>query len=137
MTRPEWMPTEAAGVDVLPAGQWWDAVRLPLGRGMDLVAAMGTSSGQAPAIRNLVTITLTWLVPVGSAAGWPGWPGWPGWVEIVTTGRRLAVPAAELVHEPWDGGPAVSWHSRPAGDALTDVSVLQAAVDRQMRGLIP
>ncbi|WP_062208020.1 hypothetical protein [Streptomyces sp. NBRC 109706] len=123
---PEWMPSEAAGAAVLETGRWWDAVRQRDLEGLVTVEALRR---RGPVIRNQVNGTFAWLIPIGAADGW----SLPDHTEVLSGGRRLAVPAASLVHTAWTGGlgvagPATSWYVRPEGDCLTDPDALHRAL---------
>ncbi|KAB8167073.1 hypothetical protein FH609_011775 [Streptomyces sp. 3MP-14] len=131
---PAWMPSALQGATVLPAGVHWDAVRLPLGRGMPVVDVLPTT----PVIRNQATMpagSLAWLIPVGSADTWPDLRQ----VDVLRgtrAGRRLTVPAATEVWTRWDGGPATSWRIPPRGQPLADPAALLAALDRVLGGAL-
>ncbi|KAB8162908.1 hypothetical protein FH609_004055 [Streptomyces sp. 3MP-14] len=126
VTAPAWMPSTAEGAAVLPAGVHWDAARVPLGLGMDLVAAMERPQ---PVIRNQANVTVAWLIPKGAAGDWPDLRH----VDVLRAARaarRLTVPAATEVWERWDGGPATSWRIAPRPGPLADPDVLLDALSR-------
>ncbi|WP_260463564.1 hypothetical protein [Streptomyces sp. TRM72054] len=55
-------------VRIVAAGGWWDAVRVPLGLGIDALRHLGDETGAV--IRDGFGERLYWLIPPGSAADW-------------------------------------------------------------------
>lgn len=103
-------------------GDAWDAVRASDEIGIRALAALGERSGSV--IGDAFTRSLYWLVPVGSAAGWP----LPG-VQILSATppgviRFVEVPPAGIVR-----GPGPHWLVPYRHDAyLTEARALHTAL---------
>ncbi len=65
---PWWMQPGSVEVRTVAAGGWWDAVRVPLGLGIDALRHLGDETGAV--IRDGFGERLYWLIPPGSAADW-------------------------------------------------------------------
>jgi hypothetical protein len=94
---PRWMPSHCPEVSVLPAGVWWDAVRVSLAVGTPALDTLGEESGAV--IRDGYGGILYWLVPPGDAAGWQ-----LEGVQVLGRGSHVAVPP---VHRA--SGPGLYW----------------------------
>lgn len=79
-----------------PAGQWWDAVRVPRNLGESVLAALGPDCGAV--IEDPGGALLYWLVPPGEAAGWQTRPGSGVYVHGAAT--HLAVPGPQRTAGP-------------------------------------
>ncbi|MFK4145178.1 hypothetical protein [Streptomyces sp. NPDC004065] len=111
------MPAHGVEVRTLAAGDWWDAVRVPLGPGLRALRHLGDATGAV--IRDGYGGILYWLVPRGDAAGWrlPR-------VTVLGPGSYVAVPPPHRT-----AGPGLYWQV-PAtrGRELTAAPVLHAAL---------
>ncbi|GAA3786137.1 hypothetical protein GCM10023083_22690 [Streptomyces phyllanthi] len=91
------MPLHSTEVCILPAGTWWDAVRVPLALGVRALGMLGDGTGAV--IRDGYGSILYWLVPPGEADGWhvPE-------VQILGPGSHVAVPPPRRT-----AGPGLYW----------------------------
>ncbi|MEO3755542.1 hypothetical protein [Streptomyces sp. B6B3] len=103
---PGWMPPRGGTVI---AGRDWDGVGVALPFGAQVLVLLGGRSGPCFGARDGAVIV--WLVPVGSA------DGWPGGCRLIRGGEPLALPPPE------------QW-LRPPRRGLTDPSALRAALVR-------
>lgn len=114
---PAWLPAPAAGITTVPAGRWWNGVRVDSFDGIRALHHLRDASG--PVIEDVASRTWMWLVPVGSTAGWR-----LACVRILGSGRWVSVPPATA-------NGVLVWRVRPpaAGeDGLTDPDALHAAL---------
>ncbi|MDT0347707.1 hypothetical protein [Streptomyces litchfieldiae] len=118
---PDWLP--AGGVELLPCGRWFDAVRLPCFVGARVVSRLGDACG--PVVQDQVAEMLSWLVRPGAAVGWE--ERVPG-VAVLGEGRSLAVPPAS-----WRCGPSTRWLRPARGGCLTDPYALYGALRHVLR----
>ncbi|MFC8898203.1 hypothetical protein [Streptomyces cinereoruber] len=102
-----------------PAGQAWDAVRVPRGIGLLALEALGARSGAVIEDDR----ALYWLVPPGSAAGWDITN-----TTVLGTGAKVLVPPARRT-----AGPGPFWRVCPGEAWLTDTDALRAAVEDAYR----
>jgi hypothetical protein len=99
---PRWMPTRHAEVQTLAAGDWWDAVRVPLGLGVHALRHLEDETGAV--IRDGYGGILYWLIPPGSAAH----RQLPQ-VTVLGPGCHVAVPPLHRTT-----GPGLYWQVPPA-----------------------
>ncbi|MGW0826049.1 hypothetical protein [Streptomyces sp. NPDC002845] len=114
---PRWMSSHGPSVRTLPAGRWWDAVRVPLVLGDQALERLGGESGAV--IKDGYGGILYWLVPPGDAAGWcvPE-------VHVLGPGSHVAVPPLYRTT-----GPGLYWYVPPArGREWTRPALLHAAL---------
>ncbi|KRV48887.1 hypothetical protein AQ490_22975 [Wenjunlia vitaminophila] len=112
-----WTPPFGLGIHLQPAGEWWDAVKVPAGTARDVLDWLGARSGAV--IDDDRQRAWYWLVPLGTAAQWlvPGTrPCGPGtFVGVPGTLQTL--------------GPGPHWRVTMAPDRfLTDPDALRAAL---------
>ncbi|MEV8593378.1 hypothetical protein ACIHFC_14075 [Streptomyces sp. NPDC052013] len=107
---PWWMRGSVDEVRTLPAGQWWDAVRVPLAVGTEALRNLGSETGAV--IEDGFGGILYWLVVPGSAADWrlPR-------VRVLGRGSHVAVPPPHRVD-----GPGLHWRVPPAHGRDTTVA---------------
>jgi hypothetical protein len=117
-SSPVWLPPDERGVLGVPAGRWWDAVRVSSFDGVRAIGRLQARSG--PVIEDQADGVLYWLVAPGSAERW----NLPG-VDVLGAGRTLRIPPAEWTQ---GRGPAVRWLIPPHGDCLTDPDRLRDAL---------
>ncbi|MFI7413120.1 hypothetical protein ACIBU0_31050 [Streptomyces sp. NPDC049627] len=104
-------------VRMVPAGGWWDAVRVPLGPGNDVLRHLGDETGAV--IRDGFGGRLYWLVPPGSAADW----NLPQ-VRVLGRGSHVAIPPLHRVSTP-----GLCWQIPPSRDhEWTNTPRLHAAL---------
>ncbi|NGO14323.1 hypothetical protein G5C60_43715 [Streptomyces sp. HC44] len=77
----------------MPAGEWWDAVRVPLALGVRTLEELGNATGAV--IEDSYGTTLYWLIPPGSATDWNVPPA-----QILGSGCHLAVPPPHRTRAP-------------------------------------
>ncbi|GAA2055722.1 hypothetical protein GCM10009757_32900 [Streptomyces cheonanensis] len=106
------MPLPGEGIRLVPCGRWWDAVQVPRLRWRDL-AEEAPGNG---VLEDRSDDVLTWLLPVGAAAGWGR-----GGVRVLGRGYHLPMPPGE-----WRTGWWLTWRTPPRGTGLTDPAVLRA-----------
>jgi hypothetical protein len=111
-----WLLLTGAGLCVLPAGRWWDAVRVDADRAQNALLWLGDCSGAV--IIDPRAHAWYWLTPVASA----------DWDEphtrALSHGSWVGVPPHYRVH-----GPGVHWHVPPAaGRCLTSAALLRRAL---------
>lgn len=119
---PGWMRGSGGEVRTLPAGQWWDAIRVPVALGSVALKNLGSETGAV--IEDGFGGILYWLVVPGSAACWrlPR-------VQVLGRGSHVAVPPLHRV-----GGPGLYWRVLPAHGRDTTVAPrLHAALLRSTR----
>lgn len=109
----------AHGTDVclVPAGRWWDAVKVPAVLGEAVLTLLAHDTGAV--VEDPFGAHLYWLVPPGSAADWrlPD-------VTVLGVACYVAVPPGHRV-----GGLGVRWRVPCApGQTLTDPARLHAAL---------
>ncbi|WP_406168329.1 hypothetical protein [Streptomyces sp. NBC_00996] len=115
----EWMPVGRT-VSLRPAGQWWDAVRVP--REIALVALGGLSRNTGAVIEDPGGGTLYWLVPAGQAADWQMPEG--ARIAVLSEAAHLAVPGPQRTAGP-------HWRIPPTrSNALMDPGQLHDALAR-------
>jgi hypothetical protein len=126
---PHTHPMRAVGIQLMPAGRDWDAVRVPRSIGIVAHEAMG---GASRAVICDSGSQLYWLVPPGTAAGWS-----VRGTAALGTSTYVVIPPTVLTTGPgdhWERSPG------PAG-YLTDPHVLrealQAAVDAALGPRVP
>lgn len=118
-----WVPPHHNAVSLLPAGRWWDAVRVRRELADAVLTALGPRSGAV--IEDSPGGLLYWLVEPGSATRWPELPG----VRVRGRDGFIGVPAQHKV-----SGSGVSWRVPLApGRYLTDPAALLAALTEAAR----
>lgn len=111
------MPTGRT-VSMCPAGQWWDAVRVPRRIALDVLGLLGTDTGAV--IEDPLSGQLYWLVPPGMADTWRFRPG--AQVRVLGQAMHLAVPGPQRTAGP-------HWRIPPTPSrCLTEPEALQAAL---------
>ncbi|MFJ8646337.1 hypothetical protein ACIRNI_09445 [Streptomyces sp. NPDC093546] len=114
-----WTPPQGPDVTLLPAGRWWDAVRVPSSLGSRVLARLGENSGAV--IEDGFGAILYWLVWPGAADEWvllqPS-------VSICGATTYVAVPPVTYTE-----GPGLRW-ATPLSPTryLTDPELLRAAL---------
>lgn len=114
-----WLPVGHT-VSLRPAGQWWDAVRVPRAVALEALGRLGARSGAV--IEDPGGGLLYWLIPAGRADGWR----MPEQARIRVLGERssLAVPGPQRTSGP-------HWRIPPTRrNALTDPARLHDALAR-------
>ncbi|WP_037866231.1 hypothetical protein [Streptomyces sp. NRRL S-1868] len=81
---------------LLPAGQWWDAVRVPIYLGKDVLRRLGSTSGAV--IRDPYGCRLYWLIKPGSAREWT-FPEFAA-VQVLSTASWVTVPPRTRLRPP-------------------------------------
>ncbi|MFI7242777.1 hypothetical protein [Streptomyces qinglanensis] len=116
-----WWPLPK-GLDavLLPAGEWWDAVRVPAYLGEGVLTRLGSASGAV--IRDPYGSRLYWLVEPESAQGWSFCEF--AAVQVLGEASWVTVPPSSRLHPP---GPHWAVPCTPAG-SLTPTAALQAAL---------
>ena len=117
-SAPRWMRPYSDEVRTLPAGRWWDAVRVPLAPGLRTLESLGDDTGAV--IRDGFGDVLYWLVLPNSAADW----SLPQ-VQVLGPGCHVAVPPLHRT-----SGPGLVWQValRSAGREWTRPERLHAAL---------
>ena len=115
-STPIWLPTGHA-TQTVPAGRWFDAVRVSSFDGIRAITRLQERSG--PVLEDQVDGVMTWLVPTGSTATWD----LPG-VDLLSAGRVLTVPPASQIEGMfrWLIPPP------PEGDCITTPEALRQAL---------
>ncbi|WP_202918131.1 hypothetical protein [Streptomyces cavernae] len=114
---PRWMRALGPDVRALPAGRWWDAVRVPLDVGTAVLQRLGEQSGAV--IADGYGGILYWLVPPRSAGTWE----LPG-AQILGPGCHVAVPPTHRI-----SGPGLYWLVPPTRERnWTSPERLEAAL---------
>ncbi|MFI2636261.1 hypothetical protein ACH5A2_38750 [Streptomyces collinus] len=102
---PWWMQPGSVEVRAVAAGGWWDAVRVPLDLGIDVLRHLGDETGAV--IRDGgFGGRLYWLVPPGSAADW----NLPQ-VRVLGRGSHVVIPPLHRVLSP-----GLCWQIPPSRD---------------------
>jgi hypothetical protein len=115
----DWMPT-GCSMSLLPAGKWWDAVRVPRTIALEALGRLRGDTGAV--IEDSWTSVYYWLVPAGGASTWE----MPGASRITVLGdtAHLVVPGPQSTAEP-------RWHIPPTlSRLLTDPEKLREALTR-------
>ncbi|MFF3689482.1 hypothetical protein [Streptomyces sp. NPDC002187] len=95
---PQWVQLCDREVQALPAGQWWDAVRVPLSLGVRALEYLG---GDARAvIKDDYGSILYWLIRKGSADHWQ-----LPQVQVLGQNCHVAIPPQHRT-----SGPGLHWH---------------------------
>ena len=114
---PRWMRGDGTEAQLLPAGRWWDAVRVPLDLGSQAMRRLGDETGSV--ITDGYGRLLYWLVRPGSAADWQ----LPG-VQVLGAGCHVAVPPPHRTT-----GPGPHWRVPPSrGRECTSAPALHSAL---------
>lgn len=94
---PRWMCSYSPEVRTVPAGRWWNAVRVPADLGALALKSLGDESGAV--IKDGYGGIMYWLVPPGDAAAWrlPD-------VQVLGRGSHVVVPPLRRT-----AGPGLYW----------------------------
>jgi len=115
----EWLPAGRT-VSMQPAGQWWDAVRVPRPIALEALGRLGNRSGAV--IEDQGGGILYWLVPAGQTADWQ-MPETAS-ITVLGTSSHVAVPGPQRMAGP-------HWRIPPTrSTALTDPRQLHDALAR-------
>ncbi|MGI5455190.1 hypothetical protein ACQEWB_18815 [Streptomyces sp. CA-249302] len=115
----EWMPT-GHSVSLLPAGKWWDAIKVPRAIALETLDRLRDESGAV--MEDPWSDTLYWLVPTGRATAWE----MPESSHVTVLGdtAHLVVPGPQCTVGPhWRVPPGLS-------NFLTDPEKLHDALAR-------
>ncbi|MFC9219720.1 hypothetical protein ACFT8W_02695 [Streptomyces hygroscopicus] len=127
-----WTPPPAVGIEPLPVGTWWDAVKAPANIGERAFKTLGDETG---AVIQDYHGALYWLIAVGSTTSWH-LRGVRVLTELADERTYLGVPPVS-----WTTGPGSHWRVPLGPDHyLTDVHRLRGALaeaDRAEYGLMP
>ncbi|MGQ4389772.1 hypothetical protein [Streptomyces sp. SAS_270] len=112
-----WTQPSTHQVRLMAAGEWWDAVRVPLTLGSATLRDLGDATGAV--IKDGYGDLLYWLIRPGSAADWR-----LAQVSVLGPGCHVAVPPLHRVT-----GPGLYWHVSPSRDReWTSASLLHSAL---------
>jgi len=104
-------------VRLVAAGEWWDAVRVPLALGSGALRDLGDATGAV--IDDGYGGLLYWLIRPGTAAGW----NLPQ-VNVLGSGSHVAVPPIHRLT-----GPGLHWRVPPSRDReWTSTPLLHSAL---------
>ncbi|MFJ8939337.1 hypothetical protein ACIRL0_27015 [Streptomyces sp. NPDC102365] len=118
---PKWLRPLGHEVRMLPAGQWWDAVRVPLTTGTRILEHLGPHTGAV--IEDGYGGVQYWLVPPGEAADWNLPPA-----RILGPGSHVAVPPRHRTY-----APGLHWRIPPTRTRhWTDPAHLHTALRRAL-----
>ncbi|TQK42416.1 hypothetical protein FBY35_3820 [Streptomyces sp. SLBN-118] len=98
---PRWVQLCGREVQALPAGQWWDAVRVPLSLGVRALEYLGDDVRAV--IKDDYGSMLCWLIRPGSADHWQS-----PQVQVLGQNCHMAVPPQHRTF-----GPGLHWHVPP------------------------
>lgn len=117
-----WLPPAGAGTELVPAGVWWDAVRVRLGIGERLLARLGPAAGAV--LKDPCDHRLYLLTDPGATADW-AFTSYAAEVQLLSTATWVAVPPRDRIRA---RGPY--WLVPPDGIecCLTESGRLHAAV---------
>ncbi|MGW0707180.1 hypothetical protein ACWD4G_14680 [Streptomyces sp. NPDC002643] len=114
---PRWMCSYSPEVRTVPAGRWWNAVRVPIALGTPTLKSLGDASGAV--IKDGFGGIMYWLVPPGDAMNWQ----LPE-VQILGAGSHVAVPPLRRT-----AGPGLYWRVPLSHDRYwTDTDTLRSAL---------
>lgn len=114
-----WLPVGRT-VSLCPAGQWWDAVRVPRPIALEALGRLHGSTGAV--IEDPGTGIFYWLVPAGQAAGWQMTEA--SRIAVLGKTSHLAVPGPQRTAGP-------HWRVPPTrSNVLTDPDQLHDALAR-------
>ncbi|MER6687901.1 hypothetical protein [Streptomyces minutiscleroticus] len=99
---PRWVRTLGPEARALPAGEWWDAVRVPLHHGRAALERLGASTGAV--IEDGYGAILYWLIRPSSAPDWHLPP-----THLLGPGCHVALPPAYRT-----AGPGLYWRIPPS-----------------------
>lgn len=115
-----WTPPRGVAVELVPAGVWWDAVRVPRWIAEHALRTLGESGGAV--IEDGYGAWLYWLIPVGM-----GKTDGLAHAQLLGHATWVAVPPAHRTT-----GPDVTWRFLP-DVLLTDPARLRAALRQAER----
>lgn len=114
---PRWMCSYSPDVRTVPAGRWWNAVRVPVALGTPALKSLGDASGAV--IKDGYGGIMYWLVPPGAATDWRLTD-----VQVLGPGSHVAVPPLRRT-----AGPGLYWRVPLSQDRYwTDPERLRAAL---------
>ncbi|MFJ7046555.1 hypothetical protein CTU88_26565 [Streptomyces sp. JV178] len=114
---PRWMCSYSPEVRTVPAGRWWNAVRVPVALGAPALTALGDATGAV--IKDGFGGIMYWLVPPGDGADWR-----MAGVQVLGAGCHVAVPPLRRT-----SGPGLYWRVPLSHDRYwTDTTRLGAAL---------
>ncbi|WP_369232638.1 hypothetical protein AB5J56_11735 [Streptomyces sp. R21] len=112
-----WMQSSTLQVRLVAAGEWWDAVRVPLTLGNKALEHLGDRTGAV--IKDGFGSCLYWLIRPGTAADWN-----LAQVKVLGPGSHVAVPPLHRVT-----GPGLYWQVPPSRDReWTSAALLHTAL---------
>ncbi|MFH8366983.1 hypothetical protein [Streptomyces sp. NPDC018031] len=117
-TETPWTPPAGPDVTLVPAGRWWDAIKVPTFVG---IPALDRLARTGAVIHDGFAARMYWFIPPGTGRAWD-WPALQQ-VELHSTTTYVAVPAAHHTCPP-----GLHWHVPPTGGCLTDPAGLQRAL---------
>jgi len=104
-------------VRLVAAGEWWDAVRVPLALGDEALGHLGDQAGAV--IKDGYGSCLYWLISPGAAVDWH-----LAQVKVLGPGSHVAVPPLHRVT-----GPGLYWYVPPSRDReWTSAPLLHSAL---------
>lgn len=113
-----WTPPGGTEVRLLPAGRWWDAVRVTRPLAEQALAVLGPDTGAV--IEDDSGALLYWLIKPGAADEWPRLPQ----VEVLGRATYVGVPPVAVTSS------RARWRVPLAHDCyLTDPALLRAALE--------
>ena len=114
----DWSPPCGTDIRLVPAGRWWDAVKVPRAVGDFALKLLALDTGAV--IEDAFSAHLYWLVPVDSATGWR-----LPYVTVLGAACYLAVPPGHRTE-----GLGVHWRVPcEPGHTLTDPAHLREALE--------
>ena len=119
----DWLPIGRT-VAMRPAGQWWDAIRVPRHLGEVILAALGDTAGAV--IEDPNGALLYWLVPPGQTTGLEELQPTAG-IQVRGATTHIAMPGPQCTAGP-------HWRVPPTRRrCLTDPAALREAVEAAVR----
>lgn len=114
-----WMPS-CRSVSLLPAGKWWDAVKVPRAIALEALEQLRDETGAV--IEDPWSCTFYWLVPAGRATTWQF--SKTAQIKVLGDTTHIVVPGPECTVGP-------QWRVPPTGSsALTNPEKLHDALAR-------
>lgn len=116
------MPTtrlpSAAGCSLHPAGEDWDAIRVPRAVGLAAMAILGTRCGAV--VEDPLSTAVYYFTPIGTASTWEAEN-----TRALGVGSTVTIPPARRTQ-----GPGPHWRMCPGEETwLTDPAALRAAIE--------
>lgn len=114
---PRWMCYYSPEVRTVPAGRWWNAIRVPVALGTLALKSLGDETGAV--IKDGYGGIMYWLVPPGDASEWR-----MADVQVLGRGSHVAVPPLRRT-----SAPGLYWRVPLSHDRYwTDTERLRAAL---------